>query len=209
MRKPGPDADPDGAAGLPKGAMKAVDSMVRMSYPGPTAEREGPVAGGQTTETAGRDAMRIVFVCTGNICRSPMAEGLLHHKWPTTDRDDLVASSMGTHGLDQSPAQPFAQQVCEARGVDISAHRSRPLAGEELREADLVLCMEPAHQAFIQTFFPWHKDRVHLLAAWPRRPTRKSVIPDPMGAPIGVYRKVFELIERHVDRILPELTARY
>ena len=153
--------------------------------------------------------MRIVFVCTGNICRSPMAEGLLRHRWPESGEEALAVSSMGTHGLDQAPAQPFARQVCEAHGIDIAAHRSRPLVGDELRQADLVFCMEPAQQAFVQTFFPWLKDRIHLLAAWPGKPTRKSVIPDPMGAPLGAYEAAFDRIQRHIDRILPELTARY
>ena len=152
---------------------------------------------------------RIIFVCTGNICRSPMAEGVLRHRWAAAGRSDLVVSSMGTHGLDSAPAQPFARDVCNDSGIDISTHLSRPLVGEELREADLILCMEPSHRAFLQTFFPWCKERIDLLGAWPGKTTRKSGIPDPMGGSPAVYRKVFEQIAAHVQRILPELLERY
>jgi len=149
--------------------------------------------------------LKIVFVCTGNICRSPMAEGLLRHKWQARGRDDLDVSSMGIHGLDREPATPQAQQICAAHGADISDHRSRPVDGEELRSADLVLCMEPAQRDFIRTFFPWFRERVDLLGAWPEKATRKSVVKDPIGGSDALYRKVFERIDRHIDRILPLL----
>jgi protein-tyrosine-phosphatase len=147
----------------------------------------------------------IIFVCTGNICRSPMAEGILRARWREAGRSDLVVSSMGTHGLDHFPAEPLARQVCRENGVDIEAHRSRSLAGDELRGADLVLCMEPSQQRFVQTFFPWIKDRIGLLAAWPGKGRGDSVIADPMGADLPVFREVFARIDGHLERIWPEL----
>jgi protein-tyrosine-phosphatase len=149
--------------------------------------------------------IEIIFVCTGNICRSPMAEGLLNHKWHLAGRDDLLVSSMGTHGLDNHPATEPAQQVCLENGFDISSHRSRPLAGEDLQSSDLIFCMEPIHTEFIGTFFPWYRNRVFLLGAWPGKKTRKSPVPDPMGGEIELYRKIFKLIDGHMERILPKL----
>ncbi|HDI59513.1 MAG TPA: low molecular weight protein arginine phosphatase, partial [Desulfobacteraceae bacterium] len=150
---------------------------------------------------------RIVFVCTGNICRSPMAEGILRARWREAGRTGLVVSSMGTHGLDHFPAEPLARQVCRENGVDIEAHRSRSLVGDELRTADLVLCMEPAQRRFVQTFFPWIKERIGLLAAWPEKGRGDSVIADPMGADVSVFREVFGRIDNHLERILPKLLA--
>ncbi len=152
--------------------------------------------------------MRIVFVCTGNICRSPMAEAILRRLWREAGRDDLIVSSMGTHGLDAAAAEPFAQQVCRENGLDLAAHLSRPLVGEELQRADLVLCMEPAQQAFVATYFPWLQERLGLLAAWPGRATRKSAIPDPIGRPLKVYHDVYSMIDHHLRRILPDLLIR-
>ena len=149
--------------------------------------------------------LNIVFVCTGNICRSPMAEGLLRHKWWEMGRDDLIVSSMGIHGLNGSPATEYAQAVCEQNGFDISSHRARSLVDEDLKKADLILCMEPVHKKFVQTFFPWHRDRLFLLGAWPEKETRKSGIDDPMGGSLEEFRLIFSIIERHIERILPLL----
>ena len=59
--------------------------------------------------------LNIVFVCTGNICRSPMAEGFLRYKWHQTERDDISVSSMGTQGLNNSPPTEYAQAVCKKK----------------------------------------------------------------------------------------------
>ena len=147
----------------------------------------------------------IVFVCTGNICRSPMAEGLLRHRLEAAGVFSVNVTSMGVRGLDQSPATLEARQVCEENGFDISAHRSRSIVAEEIQDADLVLCMEPVHVKFLHTYFPWHKDQIVLLAAWPGKPNRKSVVIDPMGKPIDFYRQVFQVIAGHLDRVMDHL----
>ena len=81
----------------------------------------------------------IIFVCTGNICRSPTAEGILKQRWIEAGENERTVSSMGIHGLDESPATDLAQQVCAENGIDISEHRSRPISGEEIQAADLIL----------------------------------------------------------------------
>jgi glycine hydroxymethyltransferase len=147
----------------------------------------------------------IVFICTGNICRSPMAEGLIRHKAQKTGRRDLIVSSMGTHGLYDSPATEYAQKVCQEDGVDISSHKARYLMGDELEKADLILCMEPVHIKFVETFFPWSRKKIFLLGAWPDKATRKSAIQDPMGGSYEKYQQVFDLIKHHIERIFPQL----
>jgi protein-tyrosine phosphatase len=134
-----------------------------------------------------------------------MAEGLLKHKSKQTGRQDLTASSMGIHGLNDHPATEFAQKVCKKDGFDISSHRARYLVADELQKADLILCMEPVHKKFVQTFFPWLHKKVFLLGAWPEKQTRKSAIKDPMGGSYKKYQEIYSLIKTHIERIIPLL----
>ncbi|MBD3391952.1 MAG: low molecular weight protein arginine phosphatase [Chitinivibrionales bacterium] len=151
----------------------------------------------------------VVFVCTGNLCRSPMAEGILRDRWLKRGRGDLTVSSMGIHGLDSQPASQHAREVCAEHGIDISPHRSRQLVYEELEGAHLVLAMEPVQKEFVGLFFPRFKDKVFLLGAWPGKETRKSTISDPMGQSIRMYRRTFETIAEHIDRIIPSIEEFY
>jgi protein-tyrosine phosphatase len=134
-----------------------------------------------------------------------MAEGILRHRMEAGDIYSIDVTSMGVSGLDHLPATEPAIQVCEEHGIDISAHRSRPIIGEEIQDADWVFCMEPGQQNFLNTFYPWHKDQIVLLAAWPEKPSRKSIVPDPYGRPIDFYRDVFDQITGHIDRIFDEI----
>ncbi len=137
-----------------------------------------------------------------------MAEGVLRARWRTDPaRAAIAVSSMGIHGLENQPAAELARLVCGENGVDISAHRSRPLVFEELKEAEIVFAMEPVQADFVQLFFPGFRDKVFLLGAWPDRPTRKSVIKDPIGGSLRTYQKAFDSIAGHIDRILPALES--
>lgn len=155
------------------------------------------------------DILRVVIVCTGNICRSPMAEGLLRDRWAKRGRSGLIASSMGIRGLDNSPPTEMARRVCEEHGIDISAHRSRPLVGEELADAHLILTMDTVQREYVQLFFPIARDKVFLLGAWPDPENRKSIVKDPIGGSNRVYRKTYEVIEGHVDRVVEHLENLY
>ena len=139
-----------------------------------------------------------------------MAEGLMRRQWSAKVRRGLVVSSMGIHGLDMQPPTGLAIQVCAENGIDISKQLSRPIVSEEIKQADLILVMEPVQKEFLKTFCPTLDDMVFLLGTWPERSfSKKAIIKDPVGGTIRDYRKAFQSLSDHIDRIIPLLRKEY
>ncbi len=107
--------------------------------------------------------MRIVFVCTGNICRSPMAEAMLRHELRGRGCDGITVVSRGTWATSGDPATDGAIAACRSRGVDLTAHRSRPVDPNELRDADLIVAMTSVHREELSRLAPGEMDKVVLL----------------------------------------------
>jgi protein-tyrosine phosphatase len=145
----------------------------------------------------------VLFVCTANMCRSPLAEVLfgemlrqrgLQPAWRT--------DSAGVYASDGQPATEFSRRVAAERGLDLSSHRSKPADAERLRSADLVLVMEPAHRQALQDQFPQLAGRVHLLT---EMAGENGPVEDPVGTTIQNYRQtadqLTDLLSRGFDRI--------
>lgn len=105
----------------------------------------------------------ILVVCTGNICRSPMAEALLSHQ--LQDAGKRVASA-GIGALVGRPADPLAQEVMQEHGYDISGHRGRQLNAALLSAADLVLALDDSHRRWMVENFPQFRGRIFKLGKW-------------------------------------------
>ena len=109
---------------------------------------------------------KLLFVCSGNICRSPMALGIARHK-AQNQGIDIEVDSAGTLMIEGRSADDHAITVCGDIGVDIQAHRSKGLKETHCEWADHILIMEPKHSQFIQAHFPQHRDKVihmgHLI----------------------------------------------
>jgi len=146
----------------------------------------------------------IVFLFTGNICRSPMAEGILKKRVADFP---IKVSSAGTHVYEGLPASEHGINVARDAGIDISEHRSRSLNSRILENADLVLAMAPEHIDFIQWFFPAFSGKVHLLREFGLKSNEltESAVEDPVGGDEQWYKKCFCVLEEEIDRIMPLL----
>lgn len=151
---------------------------------------------------------KIVFVCTGNICRSPMATGLLKEKLPKRLRSKVRIESAGTMGIEASPASEEAVHVMEENGIDIRDHRSRGVNNHILENADVIFAMADNHRRYLESEFPNLRDNIFLLRTFDRdhRKQEPLSVPDPIGGTVETYRKCRDMIEHEIDRILPRLT---
>lgn len=151
----------------------------------------------------------ILFVCSGNICRSPMAEGLLRRRLAADKRDgEFRVRSAGTWAMEGAPANASAVRVMAECGVDISRHRTHELTAEVVESAALILTMTAVHAQAIRRKWPQHAGKVHRLS---EMAGQQHDVEDPYGAPLDVYRACAEEIEALIaegyERILELLSG--
>ncbi len=153
----------------------------------------------------------ILFVCSGNSCRSPLAEGLLRIKLPSRLHDEVVVKSAGTLGIDGSPAARYSVELVQEMGGDISNHRSRGVTEELMRETDLILAMAAEHVDYLHEEFPQYRENIFLLKRFGRAAGEANTddsdddIFDPVGSSKETYRLCAEIIDEELERIMPTL----
>jgi protein-tyrosine phosphatase len=144
---------------------------------------------------------QILFVCTGNICRSPMAEGLLKGRMPLDLIDRVAISSAGTHAVVGRPAEDKAREVMAMKGFHIDQHRARQVTREMIKQADLLLVMEKGHLKEIRRLQGWGKSPARLIGEF-GLPSGQQEIYDPYGEPLPRYEACYARLRPCVDGII-------
>jgi protein-tyrosine phosphatase len=144
---------------------------------------------------------RILVVCVGNICRSPMAEGLLAHHLQV---DDMTFSSAGLSALVGQAADSTACTLMQERGIDISAHRARQVTAAMTRDSDLILVMEHAHRQDVAAFDRRARGKTYLIGHW----GGDVEVPDPYMGPRAAFEEALDLIQRGTAAWLKKLQVK-
>ena len=140
---------------------------------------------------------KILFVCVGNICRSPTAELLMRHR--LQGREGVEVSSAGLQALVGRPVDPEAAALLRTAGIDPETHKARQASPSVLAGADLILVMEQAHQVKIAREVPQVSGKTFLLGKW----CGQREIPDPYRQSREAFEHVYQLIDQCVDSWAP------
>lgn len=131
---------------------------------------------------------RVLIVCVGNICRSPMAEVVLRQQ--LADRK-IVVESAGLAAMVGSPIDPLAESVLAAHGLSGKSHLARQIEGTLVKSADIVFTMDKRQRAALLALAPWGRSKVVLLGKW----QGDVEIPDPFRQQRPAFEQVYQMID--------------
>ena len=151
--------------------------------------------------------VKILFVCMGNICRSPTAEGVFRHKVKAAGLEDKIhIDSAGTIAYHVgNPPDPRAQSAALNRGIDLSAQRARRVSRRDFEEFDFVIAMDSDNYYELEAICPTgHEDRLHMFLKFARN-SRETDVPDPYYGGVNGFETVLDLIEDASEGLLTHL----
>ena len=143
--------------------------------------------------------MNIIFVCTGNTCRSPMAEGLFKKRLPHIS--DITVSSRGLAASTGSPASENSVIAASELGADISGHKAAMLSLKDVEAADFIFTMTSSQAQMLKTMVPQYADKIYSVAEY----SDCEDISDPYGGDIEKYRRCAADIDSAVDVIYQKI----
>lgn len=150
----------------------------------------------------------ILFVCTGNICRSPFAQGLFTKFVAQRGLGRATADSAGLLALPDNTATYLATRVAAEYGVDLAEHKAKPVSKDLVEWSDLILVMEKSHEDALLASFPEVEGKVLLLRHFARHGSRRRGIADPYGLEYEAYRFCFLDIQDAISGLVEYLCGR-
>jgi len=151
--------------------------------------------------------MKILFVCTGNTCRSALAEGIARREAIDRGLIDFEVSSAGTSAWNGAPASDGGLLVALEHGVDLSGHRARQLTRELVEDQDVILVMGPHHLERAEAL--GGEGKSHLLTHYAAHGSSDRAVSDPFGGDLEVYRATYEELEREIRRVFDRIAAEH
>src|SRR5262245_32593478 len=143
----------------------------------------------------------VLFVCTGNVCRSPMAEGIFRHA--SQGYGSFRAMSAGLGAMDGQPPSTYAVEAVKELGIDISGQRSRMLTPELVHQADYIFGMTHSHVDTVMLLYPEAAEKTFLLREFDETlDTFEKDISDPIGGSYDVYLDCRDQIEQGIASII-------
>jgi len=201
---------------LDGGSVKSMkgSSVLDLTTDPPILLRKGDISRSAIVKKLGKDIstnysgkFTITFICSGNICRSPMGEGILKKVLSRTKFKDIVeVNSAGTLNIPMSPVHLYAAKVSEKYDINLESHISRPLQTKIVREANIIVALALNHYKYLRSHYPEFKNKVILLKQWkfPRNLTNPSVA-DPIGHHEEFFSDTFKEIQKEIRRVLPSI----
>lgn len=146
--------------------------------------------------------MKIMFICTGNICRSAMAHHLFEKKISDKNIKNIEVYSSGIYAENNDVSTYEAKEVMKEYNVDLSIHRATNIRSSNIKEMDLILCMTENHKKELIYIYPELKEKIYTLKEYVRETEDGIDIKDPWGYEITTYRKCAVDIDKYLEKIL-------